>query len=159
MTTGNHITKFMQTAMTAILVFCMYAAWAQLSPGKLTKAHAKLEGLANCTQCHTIGAKLSEQKCLDCHKELKARISAKKGYHVSSAVKGKECITCHSEHHGLNFDMVRFDKKTFDHKLTGYELKGGHKIQDCAKCHKPDNITIATLKRNRILFWVSIPNV
>lgn len=144
---GYNITKVLQAAMMTLLVLCSGAAWAQLSPGKLTKAHSKLEGLANCTQCHSIGAKLSEQKCLDCHKELKARISAKKGYHVSSAVKGKECITCHSEHHGLNFDMVRFDKKTFDHKLTGYELKGGHKISDCAKCHKPDNIASATLKK------------
>ena len=120
---GYNITKLLQSAMMTLLVLCSGAAWAQLSPGKLTKAHSKLEGLANCTQCHTIGAKISEQKCLDCHKELKGRISSKKGYHVSSAVKGKECITCHSEHHGLNFDMVRFDKKTFDHKLTCYELK------------------------------------
>ncbi len=123
-------------------------AWSQLSPGKLTKAHTKLEGLNNCTQCHDIGNKISEQKCLNCHKELKSRITANKGYHVSSQIKGKACIVCHSEHHGINFDMIRFDEKTFNHTLTGYELKGGHKtqIKDCRDCHKPDNITSATIK-------------
>lgn len=120
---------------------------AQLSPGKLTQAHSKLEGLSNCTQCHTIGAKISEQKCLSCHKELNARIKINRGYHVSSEVKGKECISCHSEHHGLKFEMVRFDKKTFDHKLTGYELTGAHKITDCKACHSPSNITVSSLKQ------------
>jgi hypothetical protein len=130
------------------VIFSILNAQAQLSPGKLTKAHSKLEGMANCTQCHTIGDKISEQKCLSCHKEINVRITAKKGFHVSAQVKGKECITCHSEHHGLNFDMIRFDKKTFNHNSTGYELKGGHKVvaMDCAKCHKPDNIASTTLK-------------
>ena len=131
----------------ALWVLCSVFVFAQLSPGKLAQGHSHLEGLANCTQCHTIGSKIAEQKCLACHKDLNARISAKKGYHVSVAVKGKECITCHSDHHGLKFDMIRFDQKTFDHKLTGYELKGGHKISDCKQCHKPDNIASATLKK------------
>ena len=112
----------------------------QISPGKLTKAHAALEGIKNCTSCHEIGAQISEQKCLDCHKTLKSRIAQNKGYHVSSAIKGKQCISCHSEHHGVNFEMVRFEKASFNHNLTGYELKGSHKINDCTKCHKPDNI-------------------
>ena len=84
---------------------------AQISPGKLTKAHASLEGISNCTACHDLGAKISEQKCLDCHKPLKSRITQNKGFHVSKDIKGKECITCHSEHHGLNFDLIRFDEK------------------------------------------------
>ena len=136
-----------------VLVACLYFhANAQLSPGKLTQAHSKLEGLANCTQCHDLGAKVSEQKCLNCHKELKARVNANKGFHVSKDVKGKDCITCHSEHHGVKFEMVRFDKKTFNHTLTGYELKGAHKISDCAKCHKADNITSPTLKKIKETF-------
>jgi hypothetical protein len=123
-------------------------SYSQLSPGRLSKAHSKLEGLSNCTQCHTLGAQISEQKCLACHKELAARISQKKGFHVSNQIKGKACISCHSEHHELNFDMVRFDKKTFNHNLTGYELKGGHKtkVKNCNECHKPDNIVLASVK-------------
>ncbi|AFK05673.1 cytochrome c family protein (plasmid) [Emticicia oligotrophica DSM 17448] len=123
-------------------------SYAQLSPGKLSKAHAKLEGISNCTQCHSIGDKVSNQKCLACHKELNVRVAANKGFHVSAAIKGKECIVCHSEHHELNFDMIRFDKKTFNHKQTGFELKGAHKtkIVNCNECHKSENIVVASLK-------------
>ena len=123
-------------------------SFAQLSPGKLLQGHSKLEGLSNCTQCHTIGDKVANQKCLACHKELNAQVSKNKGFHASSQVKGKDCITCHSDHHGVNFDPIRFDKKIFNHNLTGYELKGGHKtkVKNCNECHKADNIVIASLK-------------
>jgi hypothetical protein len=131
-----------------LLLFLNQNTVAQLSPGKLSKAHSKLEGMSNCTQCHTIGDKVSNQKCLACHKELNARVSKNKGFHVSAQVKGKDCITCHSDHHGLNFEAVRFDKKTFNHNLTGYELKGGHKskIKNCNECHKAENIVLASAK-------------
>lgn len=123
---------------------------AQISPGKLTKAHTSLEGIGNCTACHDLGAKVSEQKCLDCHKPLKTRIAQQKGFHVSKDVKGKECISCHSEHHGVKFEMIRFDKNKFNHNLTGYELKGAHKkVEDCAKCHFDDHIADFKLKQNK----------
>lgn len=131
-----------------ILNLMVFKSLAQLSPGKLSQAHSKLEGLSNCTQCHSIGNKVANQNCLNCHKELAGRIARHKGYHASVAIKGKECIACHSEHHGLGFDMVRFDKKTFNHSLTGYELKGSHKtnITNCNQCHKPENMTDLTVK-------------
>lgn len=134
-----------------IIIFgCFFVSLssAQISPGKLTKAHTDLEGIGNCTQCHELGAKISEQKCLSCHQPLKTRISQNKGFHVSKDVKGKQCISCHSEHHGLNFEMVRFDKKNFNHNLTGYELKGAHKSVDCAQCHQPSHISDVKLKLN-----------
>jgi len=121
---------------------------AQISPGKLTRAHASLEGISNCTKCHELGAKISEQKCLDCHQPLRNRINQNKGFHTSVGVKGKQCISCHSEHHGLTFEMVRFDVKNFNHSLTGYELKGAHKGVDCAQCHAPANMTDIKLKLN-----------
>lgn len=124
----------------------------QISPGKLTKHHTKLEGIANCTQCHDLGAKISEKKCLDCHQSLQTRIVQNKGYHVSKDVKGKQCITCHSEHHGQNFEMVRFDKNKFNHTFTGYELTGSHRSVDCAQCHKPSNIKDIGLKLNQGTF-------
>ena len=148
--------------MTLLQVICLtiyctlivFGSFAQLSPGKLSKGHTKLEGLSNCTQCHTIGDKVSNQKCLACHKELNTQVSKNKGFHVSAQVKGKDCITCHSEHHGLNFDVNRFDKKTFNHNLTGYELKGGHKtkVKNCNECHKADNITNPSLKSKPTTF-------
>ena len=144
---GNAITVFSAFSFFLILTSNSYA---QLSPGKLAKSHSNLEGLSNCTKCHTIGSKVDNQKCLTCHKDLNARVSANKGFHVSSAVKNKQCITCHSEHHGLNFDMLRFDKKTFNHNLTGYELKGAHKtkVKSCEECHKASNIVSPTLRKN-----------
>lgn len=131
-----------------ILSLLALKSLAQLSPGKLSQAHSKLEGLSNCTQCHSIGNKVANQNCLVCHKELAVRIVRNKGFHTSAAIKGKECITCHSEHHGLNFELVRFDKKNFNHTLTGYELKGSHKtkVLNCNQCHKPEHITDVTVK-------------
>lgn len=142
-------------AIVGMIYFCLvttYPVSAQISPGKLTRHHTSLEGMTNCTACHDLGEKVSDQKCLDCHKALKSRVVQNKGYHVSSEVKGKQCISCHSEHHGVNFEMIRFDKTRFNHNLTGYELKGSHKISDCAACHKPANIADISLKLNRNTF-------
>lgn len=71
---------------------------------------------------------------------LKERVDQGLGFHSSTEVKGKDCFTCHSEHHGREFDMVRFDEDAFDHNLTGYELTGAHLKIDCRECHKPDFI-------------------
>lgn len=139
--------------LVVIILLSTVQSYAQLSPGKLSKGHAALEGLSNCTACHDLGAKISEKKCLDCHKPLKAQIQKNKGYHVSREIKGKDCITCHSEHHGLNFDMIRFDEKKFNHTLTGYELKGAHKkVDNCAKCHFDDHISDNNIKKNKNTF-------
>lgn len=137
-----------------ILLLTLFAsrAIAQLSPGDLSNAHAKLEGMSNCTQCHVLGSKVSNDKCLDCHKEIKALIDKRAGYHISSEVKGKDCATCHSDHHGRNFDMVRFDEKKFNHNLAYYELAGAHKKVDCRDCHKPDNIADFDLKKRKDTF-------
>ncbi|MEZ4910822.1 MAG: cytochrome c3 family protein [Saprospiraceae bacterium] len=120
----------------------------QLSPGKLSKYHSHLEGLSNCTKCHDLGNQISEQKCLNCHELIQTRVQQNKGYHASNAVKGKKCTECHSEHHGVGFEMVRFDKKMFDHNLTGYLLQGAHKSVNCSDCHKPANIENIAIKLN-----------
>lgn len=114
--------------------------FAQLSPGKLTSSHAKFEGTLNCTLCHDLGKKVSNSKCLDCHKEIKNRLIAKKGFHSSQEVISKDCFECHSEHHGRDFEMIRFDEQNFDHKKTGYELTGAHLKIDCRDCHKQEFI-------------------
>ena len=125
---------------------------AQLSPGPLTSAHAELEGISNCTQCHTLGEKVSNDKCLDCHKEIKSLIGRREGYHSSREVKGKDCAECHSEHHGRNFDMVRFDESNFNHNLAGFELTGEHRRIDCRECHTPDLIGDPELKKREGTF-------
>jgi hypothetical protein len=120
--------------------FWVIGASAQISPGKLAKVHAHLEGISNCTKCHTLGAQVSNDKCLACHTDIKARVDQKKGYHSSSAIKGKTCVSCHSDHHGENFQIVRFNSDKFDHNLTGFSLTGAHTKKLCKDCHKPDHI-------------------
>jgi hypothetical protein len=135
-----------------LLFLAAQGVLGQLSPGPLAEAHKDLEGLSNCLKCHVVGAKVSNEKCLDCHKQLKNRIAKDLGYHSSREVKGKECAECHSDHHGLDFDMIRFDEEAFNHDLTGYELEGAHESVDCKKCHSPDNIHQAEFKKRKNTF-------
>ncbi|MGB0429807.1 MAG: cytochrome C [Bacteroidia bacterium] len=123
------------------------SAFAQLSPGKLSAAHEHLEGLSNCTKCHDLGNQVSDNKCLDCHTEINTLIENERGYHSSKEAIAKTCVDCHSEHHGRAFDALRLNEETFDHDLTGYELKGEHDEIDCRKCHVPDNIHDTELKK------------
>lgn len=119
----------------------------QISPGPLAEGHKHLEGMSNCTQCHSIGDKVPNQKCLDCHKEISTLIKQKKGYHANKEVTSKTCVDCHNDHHGRKFEMARFDEKTFDHNKAGYALKGKHKPLDCRECHKPDLIKSPSIKK------------
>lgn len=112
---------------------------AQISPGELSEPHKDLEGIGNCTQCHTIGKALSNDNCLKCHTEIESRITAKKGYHAG--VRSKQCVECHKEHHGRNFRLFRLDTATFDHAQTGYRLEGKHAAAKCAECHQKGKIT------------------
>lgn len=125
---------------------------AQLSPGELSQAHKSLEGMSNCTQCHDLGNKVTNDKCLACHEEIKTLINRNEGYHASREVRGNDCAKCHSDHHGRNFDMVRFDEKNFNHNLAGYELNGAHKRIDCRDCHKPDFVADRELKKRKETF-------
>ena len=120
---------------------------AQISPGDLTKAHADLEGISNCTKCHEIGNKVLNSKCLDCHKEIKNLINVNKGYHSSSEVKNKECASCHNEHHGRNFRIVNFNPDNFDHSKTGFRLTGAHTTKECKDCHQSKFISDSKLKK------------
>jgi len=135
-------------ALVSILIFSLHGV-AQISPGELAKVHSHLEGMANCTQCHTLGAKVSNDKCLDCHKEIKKRLELSKGFHASSKIKGKECVTCHSDHYGKNYDIVHLVKDKFDHNDTGYKLEGKHAKKDCKDCHKRENIADEQLKKKQ----------
>jgi len=127
-------------------------AFTQLSPGELSKVHSHLEGISNCTKCHILGKKVSNQKCLDCHTELKARVELRKGYHSSAEVRGKECVTCHNDHHGLNFQIIRFSKEKFNHNLTGFNLEGAHTKKQCVDCHKADFITDPKIKKKKLTY-------
>ncbi len=135
---------------------CQRAAWALLallwasgapadvfSPGDLSRPHAALEGLANCTKCHAAGEQLSPDNCLACHKDVQARIGAGKGLHGRFKVEERACQHCHHEHTGRDSKLVDWGKggkKGFDHARTGFPLEGKHRKPDCAKCHDPRHI-------------------
>ncbi|MCX6246062.1 MAG: DUF3716 domain-containing protein [Bacteroidetes bacterium] len=137
-------------------LFCLLlisgSALAQLSPGELAAVHSHLEGLSNCTKCHTLGDKVSNEKCLACHTEVKARIDQKRGYHSSAAVKGKACASCHNDHHGTTFQIVRFSKEKFDHNLAGFPLTGAHTKKACIDCHKPALIVNKAVKSKKFTY-------
>lgn len=135
-----------------MLALNVVPAFSQISPGDLAEVHAHLEGLSNCTQCHTLGEKVSNEKCLACHTELKKQIDLQKGYHSSLEIKGKDCFGCHNDHHGRNFDIIRFDKSKFVHSLTGYNLLGAHSKRKCEDCHKTENITDKRIKEKKFTY-------
>ncbi|MDP1622011.1 MAG: cytochrome C [Bacteroidales bacterium] len=137
-------------SLLALLVGCQ--GYAQISPGELSKVHAHLEGISNCTQCHILGKKVSNKKCLDCHTEIKERIEQKTGYHSSSDIRGKECVACHSDHHGLNFQIIRFNTEQFDHNLTGFGLSGAHSKKQCSDCHKKEFIKDQKIKAKKFTY-------
>jgi len=104
-----------------------------VNPGPLSSPHKTLDGLKNCTQCHSASQGLPDQKCLDCHTDIQERINARKGYHAR--VQG-DCYTCHAEHKGRGFDMTGLSRLPFNHIDTGWPLTGSHRDLDCSNCHK-----------------------
>jgi hypothetical protein len=113
-------------------------ALAQISPGDLARPHARLEGLENCTKCHSSGDAVSDDKCLSCHTALRARIRKGSGYHAK--VRGRACESCHPDHRGRGAAMITWPgggPRRFDHaKSAGYVLRGEHAEAECRDCHK-----------------------
>jgi hypothetical protein len=129
----------LRASCAAALLLLAAAARADLfSPGELSKPHAGLEGISNCTKCHPQGQQLSQKACLDCHQELTGRIAAGKGFHGRMPGTARDCWTCHHEHQGRDFAQVDWGpggRNGFDHAKTGLPLRGKHVSLDCEKCH------------------------
>lgn len=124
----------------AVLLSGAGDAQAQLSslvsPGRLNKAHAALEGVDKCLQCHSQGQQVPATKCLACHQPVAIRMAAKRGIHRTVTT---DCISCHVEHAGADAELRPFDLKAFDHgRDTGFALDGLHApvATKCAACHK-----------------------
>jgi predicted CXXCH cytochrome family protein len=131
----------MRSLLVALLLSAAAGAVdAQLiSPGKLSSAHAELEGIRSCTNCHDLGRKgASSAKCLECHGPVATRVARNSGYHAS--VRAQECTSCHKEHFGREFQLVRLDSGSFDHRSTGHALEPAHTGVECRTCHSPSNI-------------------
>ena len=109
---------------------------ALVSPGRLSRAHASLEGINSCLQCHTAGRGVSAQKCLICHKPVAERIARKQGVHRAVTT---DCVTCHVEHAGVDAELRPFNTQRFNHATdTRFPLDGRHAslAANCAGCHK-----------------------
>jgi predicted CXXCH cytochrome family protein len=109
---------------------------ALVSPGRLSRAHSSLEGIANCLSCHTAGQGVAAPKCLSCHKPVAERIAQKKGVHRNVTT---DCVSCHVEHAGLDAELRPFDTRKFNHTTeTGFPLDGLHAplAATCTSCHK-----------------------
>ncbi|MCS7053351.1 MAG: cytochrome C [Ignavibacterium sp.] len=138
------------------LLFAFYLhLYPQISPGDLSNAHSKLEGLKNCIKCHNPGKGLSNQKCLDCHQSIKEKIKLNKGYHSSSEVKNKNCWQCHSEHHGRDFRLINFNEKEFKHEKAGFPLEGKHNKLLCKDCHNTRFIIDKNIKKEKTFLGLS----
>ena len=130
--------RFLTLALLFLVLVLAATAAAQLgnliSPGPLTKAHARLEGAANCQRCHEQGRRVSAARCLECHKPIAERIARKKGVHRNA---GSDCVACHVEHAGRDAELRPFETKNFDHRTeTGFPIDGRHATLTCAQCHK-----------------------
>ncbi|WP_166966181.1 cytochrome c3 family protein [Yeosuana marina] len=143
---------FLKNSILLFLFLSVICGYGQISPGDLSQAHAKLEGMTNCTQCHEIGEKVQDSKCLECHKEIQSLINNKKGLHANPTVIKKDCFQCHSDHNGRKFEMARFDQDNFKHDDTGYKLEGKHNTIDCNQCHKPDFIEDSEIRKRTNTF-------
>jgi len=118
-------------------------AEAQIAPGPLSKVHANLGGLLNCTSCHgLLGRGL---KCLECHDEIRRRVEARRGYHSLAFNKsGGDCAQCHREHSGAESPLIHLDRDGFEHGIqTGFTLEGSHRKLKCERCHTASKITAA----------------
>jgi hypothetical protein len=119
-----------------LLIFLPVMAWGQLgnfvNPGPLSNPHKSLDGLKNCTQCHSASQGVPNEKCLDCHPEIQKRLQARQGYH---ARKLGQCASCHSEHKGRDYDVTGLSRLNFNHIDTGWPLTGKHRQAECKDCH------------------------
>lgn len=103
------------------------------NPGPLCAAHAHLEGLEHCEDCHLIAMETGEHKCLSCHELIVERRAKKLGYH-GRFLEGA-CIECHTDHQGVHFVPIELDATQFNHALAQFPLEGKHLDLECKRCH------------------------
>jgi hypothetical protein len=127
---------FAAMAMTLTLASSVKAAQVPIAPGPLSRAHASLEGMGNCSKCHEAGHELSASKCLSCHKPIADRIARKFGVHREVT---SDCSSCHVEHRGADADLRPLETQHFNHAAeTGFPLENRHAklAASCSACHK-----------------------
>lgn len=108
------------------------------------------------TEFKLIG-KHAELKCADCHtphtvkKDIRLKLVGKNelGIYSWPNLKGEQCLSCHTPYHGKNLsaryqngrcdtchNQTQWKITNFDHKVTGFALRGKHAQSKCVDCHK-----------------------
>ena len=148
-----------QKVALLLVVWGSVVAMAQVSPGRLSKAHESLDTPLQCFRCHAAGVGKLSTRCYSCHEEIRQRVNQDLGFHAR-AMKGRKgdssCAKCHAEHFGRIFNIISWktSKEEFDHRETGYVLKGKHGRLKCEQCHQPKFISAgerALLKRRNLI--------
>ncbi|MEK6775974.1 MAG: cytochrome c3 family protein [bacterium] len=118
-------------------------------PGEVIQGHARYE--EECSRCHEPFSKTSQQRlCLSCHKEVGDDINKGTGFHGrKTGIHDTECKHCHTDHKGRSTDIVMLDRELFDHRITDFELKGGHVKAPCSGCHNEKYKNPEARKRDR----------
>jgi thioredoxin reductase/ferredoxin len=112
---------------------------AQVSPGPLARAHAQLEGVTNCTQCHGRSGTEMPAKCLSCHREIAWLVREDRGLHAADPA--VPCASCHPDHAGRDFQLIEWPggaRERFDHRRSGWALEQRHAELQCDDCHTAD---------------------
>lgn len=105
---------------------------AVVSPGPLARAHADLEGVSRCTECHTWLGSTPDAPCLACHEEIGTRMDAALGFHGGFT---GSCASCHADHRGVEADLLGLDPAGFAHDQALFDLRGAHVGLECDACH------------------------
>lgn len=127
-------------ALALILLACCSSAFGGtleklLSPGDLSKAHAKYE--SDCSKCHDRSDRSRQTAlCVDCHKDIGADLDKRRGLHGHDPQRGAPCVSCHTEHKGRTADILRLDRDALQHDRTGFRLQGKHVTTTCDACHR-----------------------
>jgi hypothetical protein len=104
-----------------------------VSPRSLARAHADLEGITRCGDCHAGLTATPAERCLACHEDVAARMRDRIGWH--GQLEG-DCVDCHAEHRGEGADLLGLDRESFNHELARFPLRGAHLEVKCDDCHQ-----------------------
>jgi hypothetical protein len=104
-----------------------------VSPRSLARAHAELEGITRCGECHAGLSATPAERCLACHEDVAARMQGRVGWH--GQLEGN-CVDCHAEHRGVEADLLGLDREGFNHELARFPLRGAHAEVKCDDCHQ-----------------------
>lgn len=142
-----------QLLLISAVLFAAANVRAQLSPGDLNEAHAFLEGIANCADCHGGDHELVPDKCLICHVRIKNQRDSGAGLHGRQEY--RSCQECHVEHQGREVALIYWKngETAFDHSLTGFPLEGKHGALTCRQCHAPKYIGALVLGAKEKIDW------